>query len=118
MISAPSFSSPSRSSLSTAFSQRSRATPPPATTPSARAAATAALASSNSALRLLHFGFGRGADFDLGHAAGELRQTLLQLLAIVIAVGRFDLAANLLGTACDRFLLAAAADDRRVVAAR
>ena len=74
------------------------------------------LASSNSALRSFSSRFGRGADFDLCHAAGELREALLQLLAIVVAVGVFDLFANLLGTTLDAALVAAAADDRRVVA--
>ncbi len=41
-------------------------------------------------LALLHFGFGRGTTLDLGHTAGELGQPLLQLLAIVVAVGAFD----------------------------
>ena len=38
------------------------------------------------------FRFGRGADVDLRHAAGQLGQPLLQLLAVVVAVGVFDLA--------------------------
>ena len=33
----------------------------------------------------LHFGLGRGADVDDGHATGELRQAFLQFLAVVIA---------------------------------
>ena len=35
-------------------------------------------------LLLLHLGFGRGADVDHGDAAGELRQTLLELLLVVV----------------------------------
>ena len=39
-------------------------------------------------LLLLHLGFAVGADRDDRHAAGELRQPLLQLLAVVVAGGR------------------------------
>ena len=38
----------------------------------------------NAELLLLHLDFGRSADLDDGHAAGQLGQTLLQLLAVVI----------------------------------
>ena len=69
-------------------------------------------------LAFLHFGLGRGADVDLGDAAGELGQPLLQLLAVVLAVGVVDLAADLLGAALDLDLLAGAVDDRRVLARR
>ena len=67
-------------------------------------------------LPLLHFGFGRRADVDLGDAAGQLRQPLFQLLAVVIAGGGFDLLADLVGPALDGRLRAGAADDRRIVA--
>ena len=36
-------------------------------------------------LLLLHLGLGRGADVDHRHAAGELRQPLLELLLVVVA---------------------------------
>ena len=39
-------------------------------------------------LAFLHLGLGGGADVDLGDAAGQLGQPLLQLLAVVLAVGR------------------------------
>ena len=52
----------------------------------------------------LHFGLGRGADFDHRNAAGELRQPLLQLLAIVVGGGLFDLGAQLLDAAFDLLL--------------
>ena len=39
-------------------------------------------------LPLLHLGLGRGPDVDLGDAAGQLGQPLLELLAVVLAVGR------------------------------
>lgn len=39
-------------------------------------------------LLFLHLGFGGRADIDNGHAPGELRNALLELLAVIIA-GRF-----------------------------
>ena len=55
-------------------------------------------------LLLLHLDFGRGADLDHRHAAGELRHALLQLLLVVVA-GRFlDLLADALDAAFDRLL--------------
>ena len=42
-------------------------------------------------LLLLHFAFGRGADVDLGHAAGQLGQPLFELLAIVVAGDVFSI---------------------------
>ena len=66
-------------------------------------------------LLLLHLGFGRGADVDHRHAAGELRQTLLQLLLVVVRRGLLDRDADLLDAALDLVLLAGAVDDRRVV---
>src|SRR5690606_17597087 len=62
-------------------------------------------------LLLLHFDFGRSADIDLRHAAGEFGQPLLQLLAIVIAGGSFDLALDLLDAALDVSRLARAFND-------
>jgi hypothetical protein len=50
-------------------------------------------------LLLLHLALGRGADVDLGHAAGQLRQPLFELLAIVVAGGVLDLAADLVDAA-------------------
>ena len=66
-------------------------------------------------LLLLHLALGRGADVDLGHAAGELRQPLFELLAVVVAGGVLDLAADLVDAALDVGALAGAFDDRRVV---
>ncbi len=42
-------------------------------------------------LGLLHLGLGARADGDHRHAAGQLRQPLLVLLAVVVAVGVLDL---------------------------
>ena len=47
-------------------------------------------------LPALHLGFGRRADADHRHAARQLRQPLLELLAIVVAGGLLDLLADLL----------------------
>ena len=66
-------------------------------------------------LLLLHLALGRGADVDLGHAAGQLGQPLFQLLAVVVALGVGDLAADRLDAALDRVVAAGALDDRRVV---
>ena len=49
----------------------------------------------------LHFGFGRGADVDDGHAARQFRETFLQFFTVVIARGFFDLAADLVHAALD-----------------
>ena len=43
------------------------------------------------ALALVQFRFGGGADLDDGHAAGQVGQTLLQLLAVIIGGGVLDL---------------------------
>ncbi len=45
-------------------------------------------------LLLLEFGFARRAHIDLGHAPGQLGQTLLKLLAIVVGVAGGDLVAD------------------------
>src|SRR6185437_2245972 len=66
-------------------------------------------------LLLLHLGLGGRADLDDRDAADELRQALLELLAIVVAGGVLDLAANLLLAGLDLVLLALAADDGAVV---
>ena len=66
-------------------------------------------------LALFHFRFGRGADFHLRHAAGQLGQAFLQLLAVVFAVGLGDLAADHLDAAFDGLLVARAFGDRRIL---
>src|SRR5579862_8969724 len=63
----------------------------------------------------LHFGFGCGADFNDGYATDQFRQPLLQLLAVVVAGGLVDLAANFFHAAFDLSVLAFAFDDGRVV---
>src|SRR5580692_10345779 len=64
---------------------------------------------------LFHFGFGCGADFDDGYATDQFRQPLLQLLAVVVAGGLVDLAANFFYAAFDFSVLALAFDHRGVV---
>ena len=59
----------------------------------------------------LHFDFGRTADPDNSNTAGELRQTFLQLLTVVIRAGLIDLSADLVATALDVGLLAGAVHD-------
>ena len=66
-------------------------------------------------LLFLHLSLGRGADIDDGDAAGELGEALLELLAVVIGGGFFDLAADLGDAALDVGLLAAAFDDGGVL---
>src|SRR5204862_3460884 len=64
---------------------------------------------------LFHFGFGGSADFNDGHTADQLRQPLLQLLAVVVTGGLIDLAANFFYAAFDLVVLAFAFDDGGVV---
>src|SRR5262249_33751931 len=63
-------------------------------------------------LLLLHLGLGCCADLDHRDAAGELRQPLLQLLAVEVGVGRLDLGLQLLDPGLDRLGIAGAVDDR------
>ena len=46
-------------------------------------------------LLVLHLNFGSSTDLDAGHTAGQLGQTLLQLLAVEVAGSGLDLAADL-----------------------
>ena len=66
-------------------------------------------------LLFLHFALGGCTDVDLGNAAGELGQTLFELLAIVVAAGVFNLAANLIDPSLDLACLACTFDNRGVV---
>ena len=62
-----------------------------------------------------HLRFGGRADPDHRDAARELRQPLLQLLAVVVAGRLLDFATDLVDAAVDLLAIAGAADDRRVV---
>src|SRR5439155_7585049 len=66
-------------------------------------------------LLLLHLRLGGSADLDHRDAAGELRQPLLQLLAVEVGVRVLDLRLELLDPALDRVRVAGAVDDRRRV---
>src|SRR4051812_13331044 len=66
-------------------------------------------------LLLLHLGFGRGADVDHGDTTGELRETLLELLLVVVRGARVDRDLDLLDAALDLRLLTVTVDDGRVV---
>src|SRR4051812_6633830 len=63
-------------------------------------------------LLLLHLRLGGCADLDHCNAAGELRQPLLQLLAVEVRVGVLDLALDLLDAGLDRLAVAGTVDDR------
>jgi len=65
----------------------------------------------NAILALLHLDLGRAADADHRDAAGELGQTLLQLLAVVVRGGFLDLRLDLLDARLDVGLLAGTVDD-------
>ena len=66
-------------------------------------------------LLLLDLDLGGAADLDDRHAAGQLGQPLLQLLAVVVGGRLLDLRLDLRDAAVDVLLLAGAADDRRVL---
>src|SRR6266498_3884329 len=66
-------------------------------------------------LLLLHLGLGGSADLDHGDAARQLREPLLELLAIEVGVGVLDLGLELLDPGLDRLAVAGAVDDRRRV---
>src|SRR5690606_22769279 len=66
-------------------------------------------------LALLELYLGCCTCLDDRYATGELCETLLKLLAVVVAVGVLDLAADLLHTALDGFLLAATLNDGGLV---
>src|SRR5438874_209639 len=66
-------------------------------------------------LALFHLNVGRAADPDDHNPAGELRQPLLQLLAVIVGGGFLDLLPNLGDATIDVGLLPAAVDDRRVL---
>ena len=55
-------------------------------------------------LALLDLDLGRAADLDHGNAAGELGETLLELLAVIVAGGVLDLLADRFGAGLDRLV--------------
>src|SRR5688572_19180245 len=62
-------------------------------------------------LLLFHFDLGGSADLDHGHTAGELGNTLLELLLVVVRGGFFSLRTDRLDASLDVRGLAATADD-------
>src|SRR6185437_13672901 len=66
-------------------------------------------------LALLELDLGRRAGLDDGHAAGQLGQPLLQLLAVVVGVGVVDLGTDLVDPARDLVRVTGAVDDRGLV---
>ena len=66
-------------------------------------------------LLLLELDLGGRADLEDRHAAGQLGEALLQLLAVVVGVGVVDLGLDLVDAALDVVLGAGALDDRRLV---
>ena len=83
--------------------------------PSSTAARVALHRVVDAILLLLDLDFGRAADADDRNAAGELGQTLLQLLLVVVGGGLLDLRLDLGDAALDVGLLAGAVDDRGVL---
>src|SRR5689334_19318023 len=66
-------------------------------------------------LLLLHLGLSSGTDFDDRYAASQLRQTLLQLLAIIVRGRLFNLSAELFDAPFDGLLSTGTIDDGGVV---
>src|SRR3954451_7467788 len=66
-------------------------------------------------LLLLHLGLGGSADLDDRNAAGQLREALLELLAIEVRVGVVDLDLDLVDAALDLLRIAPTVDDGGVV---
>src|SRR5207245_10897438 len=64
-------------------------------------------------LLLFHLGLSRSADLDHRDAARQLREPLLELLAIEVGVGVLDLGLELLDPGLDPVGVAGAVDDRR-----
>ena len=69
----------------------------------------------DASLLLFHFRLGRSANLDYSDATNQLRQPLLQLLAVIVAGCFFDLATNFLYPALNVSGLAFAFDNRCIV---
>ena len=74
---------------------RSSVTPPPADDALVDGGLGGVHGVLDASLLLLHLGLGRGTDADHGDAADQLRQALLELLAVVVGGGLLDLVADL-----------------------
>ena len=114
MIAAPVFSSPSSVSkpffaVSAAFEERDAAAGDDALLERCAGRLEGVL---DAVLLLLHLGLGRGADLDDRDAARQLREALLELLAVEVGVGVLDLRLQLLDAALDRLGVAGPVHDR------
>ena len=69
----------------------------------------------NAVLALLQFHLGGSTNLDHCHAAGQLSQAFLQLLAVVLGVGVVNLSADLVHAAFDLLGVASAFDDGGIV---
>ena len=83
--------------------------------PSSTAARVACRAFLDAVLNLLELGLGGGTNLDHGHAAGELGQALLELLAIELGLGVLHLALDGGHAVGDGLLGASTVDDGGVV---
>ncbi len=97
----PVAASPSSLSLSSASTAFSSATPPPGTIAFFDGCAGRREGVFHAGLAELQLNLGARANLDQAHATGELRQTLLQLLAVVVAGGVVDLRLDLLDAGLD-----------------
>src|ERR1700694_2227592 len=66
-------------------------------------------------LLLLELGLGRGTNLDDSDTAGQLGQTLLELLLVPVRGGLLDLGLDLVDASLDRVRLSGTFDDRRVI---
>ncbi len=69
----------------------------------------------NAGLLFLHFDLGSSANLDHGYTTGELGDSLLQLLAIVVGTGVLDLDADFADTCLDGLAVTGTIDDGGVV---
>ena len=69
----------------------------------------------NTVFLFLDFNFGRTADFQHGNPAGQLAQTFLQLLAVIIGSRLFDFFFNLRLACFNRRFVAGTVNNRRII---
>ncbi len=119
-IAAPVFSSPESLffAAATASMARSSATPPPGTMPSSTAARVAESASSTRSFFSFSSTSVAAPTLMHGHAARQLRQPLLQLLAVEVRCRVVGLRLDLLDAVLDRLIGAVALDDGGLVLGR
>src|SRR5437588_12055430 len=69
----------------------------------------------NARLPVLEFDLGAGSHFDQGHAAGQLRQSLLELLTIVVAGRLLNLCPDLTNARLNSLLASLTFNDGRMI---